>query len=124
MDICWWVGVGREGKGNTKLTPRYLPSTSRGATDAISGDGAWKNPHPELLSPAVPFDTKRMCQVDSWLGGGSQLGHRFGSICRALRNSSGEAFQLLGKSFSKHSSDYINTLASNSAKCKVLSHST
>lgn len=76
MDICWWVGVGREGKGNTKLTPRYLPSTSRGGTDAISGDGAWKNPHPELLSPAVPFDTKRMCQVDSWLGGGSQLGHK------------------------------------------------
>lgn len=76
------------------------------------------------MSPAVSSDTKRMCRVDSWLGAGAQLGHKIWGICSALRNPSGEAFRLLGKSFSKHTSDYINTLASNSAKCKVLSHGT
>lgn len=49
VDICC-IGVGREGKGKMKVTPRYLASTSGWSVMLFLELGTvWKNPQPELL---------------------------------------------------------------------------
>lgn len=50
VDICWCVGVGRDGKGKMKVTPRYLASTSGWSMMLFLEMGTvWKNSHPESL---------------------------------------------------------------------------
>lgn len=50
VDICRCVGVGREGMGKMKVTPRYLASTSGWSVMLFLELGTvWKNPQPELI---------------------------------------------------------------------------